>query len=120
MRKLLLPLLIACGDPQPEPLWLTEGFYEWTCKDYQDHSEIVVSTNTCEDNDSGLHWLIAESHLTYGSGFKRKLDKTPNWKIDCLYQTELPLIDDYCIEVEGVTLTAYVDPATWSGALWGD
>lgn len=120
MIKLLLPLLVACGDPQPEPLLLTEGFYEWTCNDYQNHSEIVINTNTCEDNETGLHWLIAESHLTYGSGFKRRLYKTDNWSIDCVYQTELPLIDNYCIEVEGVTLTAYVDPATWSGIEWGD
>ena len=120
MRMLLLFGLVGCADTQPEPLYLTKEFYEWTCFDYEDRSEIVVTTNTCEDHETGLYWLIAESHMTYGSGFKRKLDKTENWPIDCLYQTELPLMDDYCIEVEGVTLTAYVEPATWSGALFGD
>jgi len=117
---MILTILLACGDPQPEPLYLTKEFYDWSCSDYENHSEIVVTTNTCEDYETGLYWLIAESHLTYGSGVKRKLDKTSNWAIDCLYQTELPLIDDYCIEVEGVTLTAYVEPATWTGALSGD
>ncbi len=120
MRTLLLLICTACGESQPEPLLLTEEFYDWQCHDYEDISQIVISTNTCEDYESGLYWLVAESHLTRGSGFKRKLDKAENWHIDCLYQTEIPLIDDYCIEVEGVTLTAYVDPATWSGALAGD
>ena len=115
-----LLLLFACGDSQPEPLLLTKEFYEWTCHDYENKSEIIVNTNTCEDHETGLYWLIAESHLVQGAGFKRKLDKAENWHIDCLYQTTLPLIEDYCIEVEGVTLTAYVEPATWSGALWGD
>ena len=117
---MILALLMACADPQPEPLWLTEEFYDWVCADYENHSEIVVTTNTCEDHETGLYWLIAESHMTYGTGLKRKLDKAENWQIDCLYQTQLPLVDDYCVEVEGVTLTAYVEPATWSGAFFGD
>jgi len=111
----LLVGLIACSESEPEPVLLTKEFYEWTCNDYENHSEIIVNTSTCEDYETGLYWLIAESHLTYGSGFKRKLDKTDNWDIDCLYQTKLPLVDDYCIEVEGVTLTAFVEPASWFG-----
>jgi len=119
---MILGLLLACGEQvtSPEPLYLTEEYYDWTCHDYEDRSEIIVSTNTCEDHETGLYWLIAESHLVAGGGFKRKLDKAPNWEIDCLYETKLPLLDDYCIEVGGVTLTAYVEPATWSGALFGD
>tara|TARA_Y100001970_G_C14250663_1_gene871569 strand:+ start:2862 stop:3221 length:360 start_codon:yes stop_codon:yes gene_type:complete len=119
---MILGLLLACGEQttNPEPLYMTKEFYDWSCSDYEDFSEIVVSTNTCEDHETGLYWLIAESHMVSGGGLKRKLNKADNWNIDCLYQTELPLIDDYCIEVEGVTLTAYVEPATWSGALFGD
>lgn len=121
MKKLLLPLLlIACGESQPEPLYLTEEFYEWVCHDYQDRSEIIVETSTCEDHETGLYWLIAETHMVDGSRLKRKMDKAENWHIDCLYQTRLPLAEEYCIEVEGVTLTAYVEPASWSGALFGD
>ena len=120
MINIFLSLVFACGEPKPEPYHLTEEFYDWTCSDYENYSEIIVSTNTCEDHETGLQWLIAESHLTHGSGFKRKLDKTDNWQIDCLYQTELPLIEHYCIEVEGIPLTAYINPATWSGVLWGD
>ena len=117
MKKLLfiVPVLFACGESQPEPLWLTEEFYEWTCSDYENQSEIVVSTNTCEDHETGLHWLIAESHLVNGGRFKRRLDKTPNWAVDCLYQTKIPLVDNYCVEVDGVTITAYVEPASWFG-----
>tara|TARA_B100001250_G_C19548578_1_gene677962 strand:+ start:245 stop:601 length:357 start_codon:yes stop_codon:yes gene_type:complete len=117
---ILLSMFLACGESPPEPLYLTREYYEWTCHDYQDMSEIVVSTTTCDDHETGLLWLVAESQLTQSPGFKRKLDKTENWETDCLYQTELPLMDDYCIEVEGVTLTAYVEPATWSGVLAGD
>ena len=124
MKTLLLIITstfaIACGESQPEPILLTKEFYEWTCADYETISEITITSKTCEDYESGLYWLVAESHMNYGQGFKRKLDKTDNWDIDCVYQTEIPLIDDYCIEVEGVTLTAYVESATWSGALFGD
>ena len=121
MRKLLLPLLlIACGETQPEPLYLTKEFYDWTCHDYEHKSEIVVTTSTCEDRDSGLHYLIAEYQLHERSGYKRHLTKADNWHIDCKWQTEFPLLEEICIEVEGVTLTAYVEPATWSGAFFGD
>ena len=117
---LFLNLLFACAESQPEPVYLTEEFYSWTCHDYQDMSEVIVNTSTCEDHETGLYWIVAESHLTYGSGFKRKLDKSKNWQVDCLYQTEIPLVDDYCIEVEGVTLTAYVEPASWSGVFFSE
>ena len=120
MINLLLPLLIACGEAQPEPLYLTKEFYDWTCHDYEHKSEIVVTTNTCEDRDSGLHYLIAEYQTYDYPGYKRHLTKTDNWDIDCVWQTEFPLLEEMCIEIEGVTLTAYVEPATWSGALWGD
>ena len=117
---LIFGLLLACGESQPEALPLTKEFYKWTCHDYEDMSEVVISTNTCEDYDTGLHWLVAESYIAYSSSFKRKLDKTENWAIDCLYQTEIPLMDHYCIEVEGVTLTAFVDSPSWSGVFLGD
>ncbi len=120
MLSLLITLIACGGDSQPEPLYLTKEYYTWACHDYEDRSEIVVSSNTCEDHESGLYWLVAESHMVMGSGYKRKLDKTADWETDCLYQTELPLFDDYCIEVEGVTLTAYVEPTTWTGALSGE
>ena len=123
MKLLLVNILLltmGCGNSHPEEIYLTKEFYDWTCADYQDYSKIVVSTNTCDDYETGLYWLVAESHISYGQGLKRKLDKTENWNTDCLWQTELPLIDDYCIEVEGVTLTAYAEPATWSSALSGN
>ena len=120
MKKelLFMSFLIGCSesdDPQPEPLYLDRDFYSWTCKDYEDLSEIIVTTTTCEDTDSGLHWIIAEYRLNEGGGFKRRMDQTENWNIDCIYETTFPLIDEYCIQVEGVTLTAYVDSPSWSG-----
>ena len=117
---MILALLMACGETQPEAIPLSQEYYNWTCKDYQDVSEIIVTSNTCEDEASGLHYLVAEYQLMDRSGFKRKLDKTDNWPIDCTWQTSFPLLEEYCIEVEGVALTAYVEPATYSGILSGD
>lgn len=116
----LLTLLISCSDPEPQPLFLTKEFYRWECYELESTSEISVDTNTCEDRESGLHWLISEAHMLDGSRLKKKLGKTSNWHIDCLYQAKLPVIENECADVDGVTLTAYVEPATWSGALFGD
>ena len=114
---MILALLMACaGEVQPEPLYLAKEYYDWTCSDYQDHSEIIVTSETCEDRESGLWYLIAESSLYTGVSFKRHLTQ----EVPCHYETNFILIDEVCIEVEGVTLTAYVDPATWSGALFGE
>ena len=107
---------IACGEAQPEPIYLTKDYYDWTCKDYQEHSEIVVSTETCEDRESGLWYLIAETHLYTGTKFKRRLVQEE----PCHYTTNFILIEEVCIEVDGVMLTAWVDQGTWSGALFGD
>ena len=117
---LSLLTLLACGPSQPEPLYLTKEFYDWTCNDYEYKSEIVVTTNTCEDHETGLYYLVAQYQMYYGPGYKRRLTKTDNWDIDCVWQTEFPLLEEFCIEVEGVTLTAWVEDATWSGALFGD
>ena len=117
-----LGMLLGCGEaqPQPEPLQLAREFYDWTCHDYENLSEIIVSTNTCEDYETGLYWIVAELSMVAGDTYKRKLDKAENWNAECLYQTKLPLNDDYCIEVEGVMLTAYIEPATYSGSLFSD
>ena len=129
MRTLLLAALLpiftsACapneGDPPLDPIWLTREFYSWSCSDYENYSRITVETNTCEDRESGLYYLIAEYQLMDGSGYKRHLTKAENWHIDCLYSTEFSMIDEVCIQVDGVTLTAYVTEATWSGVLFGD
>tara|TARA_B100001250_G_C19566562_1_gene685775 strand:+ start:452 stop:796 length:345 start_codon:yes stop_codon:yes gene_type:complete len=113
---LSLLLLLACGETQPEPYPLTREYYKWTCKDYQDHSEIIVTSETCDDVDTGLWYLIAETHLYNGTNYKRHLTQ----EVECYYETNFVLIDDVCISVEGVTLTAWIDPPTWSGALSGD
>ena len=107
--------LLACGEPQPQPLYLTKEYYDWTCSDYEHKSEIVVTSNTCEDLESGLYYLVAEYQLYNSPGYKRHLTKTNNWENDCIWQTEFSLIEEVCIEVEGVTLTAYVGQATLFG-----
>jgi hypothetical protein len=112
----LLMFLMACGETQPEPLYLTKEFYSWTCKDYEDHSELIVISETCEDRESGLWYLIAEVQLYTDYKFKRQLTQ----EVECHYKTSFVFIDEVCIEVEGVTLTAWVDEATWSGTLIGD
>ena len=121
MRPLLIGLagllFTACGEQQPEPLYLTKEFYEWHCADYEFNSEIIVTTQTCETRETGLHYLIAELHLVEGDMYKRHLTRNGS---ECDWQTEFILIEDVCMSVDGVTLTAYVDPATWTGALFGD
>ena len=107
--------LLACAEPAPTPLPLERGFYEWTCKDYENHSEIIVTTNTCEDLESVLYYMVAEYQMYNGIGHKRHLVKTDNWNNDCLWNASFTLIDDVCIGVEGVTLTAYVGEATLFG-----
>ena len=117
MKKIfLLTCLIACnGEIEPEPIHLTQDFYSWTCKDYLDVSEIVVSTNTCEDYETGLHWIVAEYQLINGIIGKRKLNKVDDWEDSCAWETTFPLVEEYCITVEGVSLTAYVDEPSWAG-----
>ena len=114
---MILALLMACaGEAQPEPLYLAKEFYSWTCSDYEDYSEIIVTSETCEDRESGLWYLIAESHLYKGQNLKKHLTQED----PCYYETNFVLIDEVCIELEGVTLTAWVDPATWAGSLAGE
>ncbi len=108
---LALLTMLACGEPQPEPIALSREYYSWTCKDYEDNSEIIVTSETCEDRESGLWYLVAETQLYNGTRYKRHLTQ----EIECYYETNFILIEDVCISVEGVALTAYVDSPTWFG-----
>jgi hypothetical protein len=118
MINILISSLIACGEVEPEPLFLTKELYEWNCYDFEEYSEIIVTTETCETKETGLHFLIAEYQLI--GGFNQKANMIKPIPDDCFWETSFILIDPVCIEVEGVTLTAYVEPATWSGTLFGD
>ena len=114
---LFLILLFGCGTSQPEPVILTRDFYSWTCKDYSDISEVVVTTNTCEDSESGLHWLVAETFLVDASSYQQRMTKTDGWDESCVYEAAFPLFDEFCVHLEGVAVTAFVDSATWGGVL---
>ena len=105
MKYLSLGLLLACGEPQKEEIPLEGEFYSWTCKDYENHTEVIVTTETCENITSGLHHLIAEAFLIDGSNYKRHLVE----KSECEWETSFVFIDEVCIQVDGVTLTAVVD-----------
>ncbi len=114
---MFLSLFFACGAPQPESMILNRDFYSWTCKDYSDISEIVVTTNTCEDSESGLHWLVAETFFVDTSSYKQRMTKADSWDQHCVYEATFPLVDEFCIYLEGVAVTAFVDSATWGGVL---
>ena len=128
MRSLLIGLtgllFTGCGEPQPEPLYLTADFYEWYC---DDTDAVVVTTETYECSETGLHFLVAEVHMRDGEIFKTNLKNDwacvePHWEervpVGALgYTCEDPGTPS---DVAGVMLTAYVDPATWSEALFGD
>ena len=122
MKALLATALIFTGacapndQPTLETVELSRELYSWTCKDYEDHTELIVETATCEDIDSGLHFLIAEYTLYNGPGFKRHLTESD----ECLYSASFFLIDEVCVSVEGVTLTALVEEATWEGVFFDD
>jgi hypothetical protein len=111
----LFLFLVGCAEPAPTPLPLEKGFYEWTCKDYENHSEIIVTTNTCEDLESGLYYMVAEYHMYNGVRHKRHMTKSDDWIDDCVWNASFYLIDDVCIGVNGVTLTAYIGEATLFG-----
>ncbi len=107
---LALLCLIACAEPKKEELLLEKEFYSWTCKDYENSTEIIVTTETCESNESGLHFLIAEAFLIDGTHYKRHLTEDA----ECEWSTKIVFIDEVCIQVDGVTLTAIVDePSIW-------
>ena len=87
-------ILAACGSSQPEPLYLTKEFYEWTCVDHENRSEVVVTTTTCENRESGLHYFIGEVFFFDGDSYKRQLKRTSPGADDCDWQTEFPLLDN--------------------------
>ena len=103
----LLPFITGCPvamkvDPQPIPL--TQDFYEWTCKDYEEYTEIIVSTETCDDQ---VRYIVAELHLTNEDVWKTNLKQS--FDGDCYWEEQFLLTEEYCIQVEGVALTAWVD-----------
>ena len=101
--------LIACGPGQKEEIPLPGDYYDWTCKDYQDYTEVIVTTETCSRAEDGVYFLIAEAFLINGSSFKRHLTEDK----ECSWSTEIVFIDEICMEVDGVTLTAIVDESTY-------
>ena len=102
----LFLFLIGCFNSNPEPLFLEKELYAWECKDYERHSDINVSTETCDTKDDGLHFIIGEYFLYNGEHYKRSLVKE---NYSCQWKTKFVLIDNACTDVDGVTLTAYVD-----------
>lgn len=121
MKKLLSAALFlgACApneNPTLESVALSRDHYSWSCKDYEDHTEIIVETATCEDIDSGLHYLIAEYTLYNGTGHKRHLTETN----ECEWSASFFLIEEVCISVEGVTLIALVEEPSWEGVFHGE
>lgn len=106
---LMLISLIACGPSQQESIPLPKDFYSWTCKDYPDHTEVVVTTETCESTETGVHFLIAEAFLVNGLSYKRHLTEEP----ECSWSTSIVFIEEVCMSIEGVTLSAIVDESNY-------
>ena len=107
MRVLTSTLLLATltGCPvamEPKPFHLDREFYSWTCDDYVDYSEVIVTTETCDDD---VEFIVAELHLTDGNVWKTNL-KT-DYEGSCQWEESFLLTEEYCIQVEGVALTAW-------------
>ena len=103
MRIAIIALLTACGaETQPDPYPLSKEFYSWQCKDYEDHTEVYVSTETCDED---VQYIVAELHLTTEQIFKTNL-KTA-FEGDCQWDESFLLIEEHCVQVEGVAVTAF-------------
>jgi len=103
MFTIIFAALLSCattGKQQPTGHQLEEEHFDWICHDYEDVTEVVIETVSCDDD---VLYIVSEVHLTDGQFWKRKLDRGEG----CIYETFFPLFDDYCIEIAGVTLTAY-------------
>ena len=74
---------------------------------------IGLTLSACAESESQPQplWLTQEYY-----NWERHLTQD----IPCHYQAEFIFIDEVCIEVEGVTLTAYIDEAEWSSSIWGE
>ena len=117
MRMLLLlaGCFAGCGTDL-EPLYLTEDFYDWQCTEGSGDypvDKVTVTTTTCDEE---VVWIITELHYTTGQFMKQRMYKD---ELTCEWKNEFPLISAQCDDVDGVTATAWVEPATWSGALFG-
>ena len=135
MRKLLTCLgaltLTACadlramtGNERIDEIQLTKEFYEWHC---DNRGNIIVSTETHECSETGLHYIVAEAYLYDGNRLKTNL-KNPNACVDSHWEETIPIaVFDYHCEnpgfpsdVDGVTLAAYADEGTWAGVVFGN
>ena len=101
MINLLLPLFIACGETISD-YPLTQEFYEWDCHDFEDFTEVKVVTETCDEQ---VKFIVAELHLDDGRIQKTNLKKPV--PIDCYWEESFLLTDEICMNVKGVTLTAW-------------
>ena len=100
---LLLATLTGCPVAmEPEPYNLSSEFYTWECADYQDYTEVYVSTESC---DTTVEFIVAELHLIDGTVQKTNL-KT-DYEGSCQWEESFLLADEYCMHVEGVALTAW-------------
>jgi len=105
--------LTACGPGTPEAFELTEDFYEWHC---DDDGAIIVSTETYECRETGLHYLVAAAYMHDGEVFKINL-KNDAPCVDSHWEETIPIqvfsyeCADPGIEsdVDGVTLTGYAE-----------
>ena len=109
MRNIVFATMITftTGCPvamNPEPFALSKEFYEWSCKDYEDYTEILVTTNTC---DSEVRFIVAELQLADGNTWKTNLKR--DQFDDCEWSENFILTEEFCVEVDGVALTAWID-----------
>ena len=109
MKSLILTFLLSslsgCANlenSQPDPFPLNSELYSWGCSDYEDYSEVGVSTETCDED---IVYIVAELQFETGKIWKTNLKKeTAN---SCDWKERFVFYDEYCIQVEGVALTAY-------------
>jgi len=104
MKKILLPLLLmACGETVTD-YPLPKELYEWDCYDFEDFTEVRVVTETCDDQ---VKFIVAKLHLDDGTVQKTNLKRPV--VVDCHWEESFLLIDEICMNVEGVALIAWAE-----------
>ena len=97
-------IFLAACDESEQPYNLQDDHYDWVCYDYENHSEVVITTDYC---CCDVTWLVGQVELVDGQFWKRKLDPAEETE-QCTWETMIPLNDNYCTHVDKVTLIAYM------------
>ena len=97
---LTLLFLLACEDistQQISHIEIPTEAYDWSCRDYQDHSEIEIQAGVCNEFDS-----LTVSILLLNNGY---VEQDMYHEGGCWWYSLIPQ-EENCIEIQQVIITA--------------